>query len=181
MKKITYITGNQNKADFLESYLEHPIEHRKIELHEIQSLDLLEVVKHKVRQAYQHVGGPVVVEDTGLEFVALGKLPGPFIRFFVEELGYENICQLLEGKDRSAIGRCIYGYFDGENEAYFEGVLEGSVAEKPAGENGFGFDKIFISKGYDVTRASLDDEEYKKTYMTLKPIAQLKIFLCTLK
>ncbi len=181
MKTITYITGNQDKADFLASYLEHPVEYVKIDLDEIQSLDLLEVVKHKVRQAYKHVKGPVVVEDTGLEFTAFGKLPGPLIRFFVEELGYDAICNLLEGKDRSAVGRCVYGYYDGKDEAYFEGVLEGSVAEKPAGENGFGFDKIFIPKGHDVTKASLNDEDYKKTYMTLKPIAQLKEFLCTLK
>ncbi len=181
MKTITYITGNQKKADFLEDYLEHPIEHMKIDLDEIQSLDLFEVVKHKVRQAYEHVKGPVVVEDTGLEFKAFGKLPGPLIRFFLDELGYEGICRLVDGKERGAVGRCVYGYFDGKDEAYFEGVLEGSVAEKPAGKNGFGFDKIFIPKGYDVTKASLDDEDYKKTYMTLKPIAQLKEFLCTLE
>ena len=40
MKNITYITGNQKKTDFLAKYLGHPISHQKIDLDEIQSLDL---------------------------------------------------------------------------------------------------------------------------------------------
>ena len=55
MKKIIFITGNQKKADYLIKYLGFPIEHMKLELDEIQSLDLREVVEHKVRQAYEKV------------------------------------------------------------------------------------------------------------------------------
>ncbi|MFA6383501.1 MAG: non-canonical purine NTP pyrophosphatase, partial [Parcubacteria group bacterium] len=86
MKKITFITGNQSKADYLANYLGLPIDHVKIDLDEIQSLDLKEIVTHKVRQAYQKVKKPVIVEDVSLEFKALGGLPGPFIRFFVENM-----------------------------------------------------------------------------------------------
>lgn len=60
--------------------------HEKIELDEIQSLDLGEIVEHKVEQAYEKAQRPILVEDTALEFCALGKLPGTFIRFFVQEL-----------------------------------------------------------------------------------------------
>jgi len=66
MKNITYITGNQHKADYLANYLGHPIEYQKIDLDEIQSLDLRKIVKHKVRQAYDIIKKPVVVEDTSL-------------------------------------------------------------------------------------------------------------------
>jgi inosine/xanthosine triphosphate pyrophosphatase family protein len=45
--------------------------HEKIELDEIQSLDLGEVVEHKVRQAYEIAKKPILVEDTALEFLAL--------------------------------------------------------------------------------------------------------------
>jgi len=63
--------------------------HEKIDMDEIQSLDLDEVVEHKVRQAYEIAKKPILVEDTALEFPALGKLPGTFIKFFIQELGHE--------------------------------------------------------------------------------------------
>ena len=55
MKKVTFITGNQKKADYLIRYLGFPIEHMKLELDEIQSLDLREIVEHKVKQAYEKI------------------------------------------------------------------------------------------------------------------------------
>ena len=86
MQTITFITGNQKKADYLAQYLGLNIEHVKLDLDEIQSLDLREIVEHKVRQAYAKVGKPVLVEDVSLIFSELGKLPGPFIKFFEQEL-----------------------------------------------------------------------------------------------
>ncbi|MEI7720084.1 MAG: non-canonical purine NTP pyrophosphatase [bacterium] len=173
----TFITGNQNKADYLSKYLGYPVEHTKLDLEEIQSLDLREVVQHKVLQAYAKVGKPVLVEDVSLEFKALGRLPGTFIRFFLEELSLEQICALVDGKDRSAVARCIFGYFDGKEEKYFESSMSGSVAEKPAGAGGYGWDPIFIPEGYSVTRAELSEEDDKITYLKIKPFEQLKTFL----
>jgi len=46
---VTFITGNTAKAEYLAKYLGLPIEHQKIELDEIQSLDLRTVVEYKVR------------------------------------------------------------------------------------------------------------------------------------
>ena len=120
MKQITFITGNQKKADYLEKYLGFPIAHTKLDLDEIQSLDIREVVEHKVKQAYAILGSPVLVEDSGIEFCALGKLPGTFTKFFLEELSSETLCSLLDNKDRSAIARCVFAYFDGEKLEFFE-------------------------------------------------------------
>ena len=86
MQSITFITGNQKKADYLARYLGFPIEHIKLDLDEIQSLELQEIVEHKVKQAYAKIKKPVIVEDASLEFTALGRLPGPFIKFFFEEM-----------------------------------------------------------------------------------------------
>ena len=44
MKDVVFITGNQTKADYLAKFLGHPVEHMKVELDEIQSLDFKEVV-----------------------------------------------------------------------------------------------------------------------------------------
>jgi non-canonical purine NTP pyrophosphatase (RdgB/HAM1 family) len=177
MKKITFITGNQSKADYLANYLGLPIDHVKIDLDEIQSLDLKEIVTHKVRQAYQKVKKPVIVEDVSLEFKALGGLPGPFIRFFVENMSPQNICSLLDGKNRKATARCVVGYYDGKRLELFEGKLNGEIAKVPAGKNGFGWDRIFIPDGYKITRASLNEDDDRKTYLKLKPLDKLKKFL----
>jgi predicted subunit of tRNA(5-methylaminomethyl-2-thiouridylate) methyltransferase len=75
MQSITFITGNQKKADYLAKYLGFPIEHIKLDLDEIQSLSLAEIVEHKAKQAYTKVGKPVIVEDVSLEFSVLGRLP----------------------------------------------------------------------------------------------------------
>ena len=177
MKEITFITGNQNKADYLAKYLGYPVDHVKLDLDEIQSLDLKEIVEHKVRQAFQKISKPVIVEDVSLEFEALGGLPGPFIKFFVEKVPFEMICSMVDGKSRKATARCIFGYFDGTNLELLESSLEGEVAKAPAGENGYGWDRIFIPQGYSVTRASLDEEDDRKTYLQIKPFAKLKDFL----
>ena len=181
MKNITYITGNQKKADYLASYLEHPILYQKIDLDEIQSLDLKKIVKHKVRQAYDVIKNPVVVEDTSLEFKALGGLPGPFIKYFDGQMSWEDICSLLNDKDRSATAKCTFGYFDGEEEYYFEGSMAGVIAERPAGDQGFGFNCIFIPQGFKNTMSELNENDYKTVYTTIKPIMQLKDFLIKLE
>lgn len=164
----------------MEKYLGFPIKHQKTDLDEIQSLDLREVVEHKVRQAYASLWKPVLVEDTSLEFCTLGKLPGTFIRFFIQEMWYEKTCRLLDGRDRSAIGRTTYAYFDGERLEFFSGMLRGTIAEKPWFDNWFGWDRIFIPEGYTTTRSELSEEDYKVTYLQVKPIEAVRAFLLSL-
>lgn len=175
---VTFITGNQGKADNLAKHMGTAIAHHKVNLDEIQSMDLHEIVEHKVRQAYDILKTPVLVEDVSLEFIALGRLPGPFVKFFVDESGLEACCRMLDGfDDRSAIGRCSFGYFDGDTVRFFDGELRGKIANQPAGENGFGWDKIFIPEGYDTTRAELNEYDYADVYEVIRPFNQLRDFL----
>ncbi len=176
-KNITFITGNQNKADYLAKYLGFTVQHVKLDLDEIQSLDLKKIVEHKVRQAYEKIKTPVIVEDVSLEFQALGGLPGPFIRFFISKMPLKAICSMIDGKTRKATARCIFGYFDGKNLKLLEGSLDGKISKTPEGENGYGWDKIFIPNGYTKTRASLDEKNDKKTYLQIKPFEKLKKIL----
>jgi non-canonical purine NTP pyrophosphatase (RdgB/HAM1 family) len=175
-----FITGNQNKADYLAGLLGVPLEHKKIDLDEIQSTDLDMIVSHKVQQAYAIARRPVLVEDVSLGFHALGGLPGPFIKFFVErDDGLENLCRMLDGfDDRRARAECVFGYYDGTEITLIRGGLDGSIALHPRGNGGFGWDKIFCPVGYsDTTRAELIREQDEQTYQTIKPIAQLRSFL----
>ncbi len=177
MKDVVFITGNQNKADYFSQLIGHPIDHVKVELDEIQSLDLKEIVKHKLHQAYKQVRRPVLVEDVSLEFSALGRLPGTFIKWFLQDMSYESICKLLEGKDRGAKAKCVFGYFDGTEEIYFEGELAGTIPGSPAGTGGYGWDPIFIPEGFQITRAQLKPEDDLKTYLIIKPIDKVREFL----
>jgi len=174
MKKITFITWNQNKADYLAKYLGFPVDHVKLDLDELQSIDLKEIVEHKVKQAYDIVKSPVIVEDVSLEFEALWGLPWPFIKFFLENTPHETICTMVDWKSRKAKARCVFWYYDWENIEFFEGISEGEIANELAGENWYGWDRFFIPKWYSVTRACLDEENDKKTYLQIKPFEQLK-------
>ena len=181
MKAVTFITGNQHKADYLSRILGVPLKHRAVDITEIQSTSLEEVVEHKVRQAYMVAKCPVLVEDVALEFTVLGGLPGPFIKFFVEAPnGLENLCRMLDSfDDRSAVAARVFGYYDGQQVKLFRAELGGVIAKHPAGNGGFGWDKIFCPDGYEgKTRAELTPDEDAGIF---KPIAAVRQFLTTLK
>ena len=178
-KLPVFITGNQSKADYLSRQLGIDIEHQKVDLDELQSTDLHVIVGHKLRQAYAVVNKPVLVEDVSLSFNALGDLPGPYIKWFVEHAGAEVCCRMLDGfADRSAMIRCTFGYYDGEQMEFFDSELPGSISDHPRGKSGFGFDTFFINEGYDITRAEMTQEENERTYAKLmKPFDKVRDFL----
>ncbi len=174
-----FITGNKNKAEYLSRQLGVKLEHQNIDLLELQSTDLHEIVTHKLQQAYDICQRPVLVEDVSLVFTALGDLPGPYIKWFVEHAGAEACCKMLDGfDDRSAVIRCTFGYYDGATMEFFDSELHGSISDIPRGVNGFGFDTFFINQGYTITRAEMSQEENERTYSELmKPFALVREFI----
>lgn len=180
MKTPVFISGNQNKIDYLSKALGIEVSHQKIELDEIQSADPKVVIEHKVRQAYEIIRKPVLVEDTSLSFNALNGLPGPFVKFFVDMPdGLEKMCRMLDGfEDRSAYGSVVYGYYDGKELRFFEGRLLGEIAIHPVGDGGYGWDRIFKPAGYDgLTRAELSPQKDIETYNMLRDSDGLRDFL----
>ena len=181
--KPVFITGNADKAAYLAKHLGIDLEHQKVDLDEIQSISLETIVEHKVRQAYDIVQQPVLVEDVALGFDALNELPGPFIKFFVDAPnGLEKLCRILDSFDnRDAEAACVYGYYNGQDVRLFRGSLHGIIADSPRGEGGFGWDKIFCPDGYGGrTRAELTPAEDEATYATIKPYDALREFLTRL-
>lgn len=179
MAKVTFITGNQGKADFLAKYLGIAVPHYKLDLDELQSFDLREISEHKVRQAYEKIKKPVLVEDVAFTCEALGKLPGPFIKWFLESLGTEGICRMIDGyKDRRAFGQVCYAYFDGQKVEFFEGRVNGTVPDKPRGSALFGWDFIFIPEGADKTYSEMNDTELDQwSLRTTTVFPEIKEFL----
>src|SRR6266508_2264963 len=99
---LTFVTSSANKLAEVERLLGRLLAQASLTLEEIQAIDLEPVVSHKARQAYAHLGRPVLVEDSGLAFAAWNGLPGALIKWFLATLGTEGICRLLHGETNRA-------------------------------------------------------------------------------
>lgn len=175
---LVFITGNADKAKYLADYFHMPIEHRKLDLPEIQSLSLREVAEDKARRAYAIVGKPVLVEDVSVVFGALFPLPGPLIKWFVATLGNEGMCRLLDGyEDRGMTAEVMFAYCDGKEVRTFSGIVKGTMAKEPRGDGGFGWDRIFIHEGFEKTRAEMTKEEWHEFGMRKIALQKLAKFL----
>jgi len=68
------------------------------------------------------IGGPCITEDTALGFEALGGLPGPYIKYFLESVGHSGLNAMLDGfSTRNAQAICTFAYSAGPG-APFERV-----------------------------------------------------------
>lgn len=178
---VVFVTGNEHKAKWLSRMVGIKLPHEKVDVEEIQSLDLREIIEHKARTAFTQLQRPVVVEDTKLSFRVLGALPGPFIKWFREEIGDAGLCKLLDGyDDRTAFAGAAIAYFDGHELEIFEREYEGTITAEPRGTSGYGWNKIFVPKGADRTLGEMTDEEFAQWYMRIKPIDELTGFLRSL-
>ena len=108
-------------------------------------------------------------EDTGMEVDALNGEPGVYsARYAGENASYEDnvqkVLSRLEGeKNRRARFKTVITYYNAGNFVQFEGITEGTILEQPRGENGFGYDPIFIPDGADKTYAEMTLDE-KNSY-----------------
>jgi inosine triphosphate pyrophosphatase len=178
IKKLTFVTSNKSKAEQLGRHLDFPVVHQKVDVKEIQSLNLKEVVEEKVKEAYKIIKGPVLVEDTSLTFKSFGNLPGPLIKWFLISLGNTGLTKVLNSyKDRAATAEVCFGLYDGEELLFFEGKMEGKISKEPFGESGFGWDPIFIPKGYKKTWGQMSAEEQSKTSIRKIGLKKLEDFL----
>jgi len=182
-KEITFITGNLNKVDELRRYLSFPIQHHTLDLPEIQSLDVCEVATHKAQAAYQQLQVPVLVEDTSLTFNALGKLPGPFIKYHLEEFGLDGLCRLLDPyEDRSAVATTCFALCDADGVSLFNGKRVGTIPTEPCGATSFGWNPIFIPEGETMTWAEMEEIDpaaTSETSMRRLALEKVEMYLTT--
>ena len=179
MTKPVFVTGNPSKAKYFSELIGIEFDHHKLDLDEIQSTDLYKITEDKARRAYDILRRPVLVEDISLHFEALGSLPGPFIKFFVDENdGLEKLCRMLDSfPTRRAHTVVMTTYFDGKTFTHFEGGASGEIALSPRGTGGFGYDAIGCVDGYGgKTRAELNKEDDEKSYLEARPLAVIRDF-----
>ena len=107
----------------------------------------------------------VIADDSGLIVDELkGELGVYSHRFMGEDTPYPEKCseiiRRLQGKNRSARFECCITLLNYKDKPYqFTGIVEGHIGYEYVGENGFGYDPIFIPLGYDVTTAQMSDKE----------------------
>nr|XP_032619087.1 inosine triphosphate pyrophosphatase isoform X3 [Chelonoidis abingdonii] len=119
-RNVVFVTGNAKKLEEVLQILGDAFPYRlvakKIDLPEYQG-EPDEISIQKCREAANQIQGPVIVEDTCLCFNALGGLPGPYIKWFLEKLKPEGLYQLLAGfEDKSAYALCTFAFSTGNPE-----------------------------------------------------------------
>lgn len=103
-------------------------------------------------------------DDSGLEIDALNGEPGVYsARYSGSRDMEQNINLVLEklgdNENRTARFKTVISlYLDGK-QYFFEGAIEGNIIKERKGEKGFGYDPIFIPKGYKETFAEMSAEE----------------------
>ena len=138
----------------------------------------------KARAWAESTGLPAMSDDSGLEVEDLGGIPGVHSARIIGGSDADRTAWLLEqtsGKEnrKAKFVSCIAVVFPDRKEPVIcERECPGTLAEHAAGASGFGYDPIFIPKGYDKTFAELGDETKKKIShraLAIKGIAEMLI------
>ncbi len=134
----------------------------------------------KSKTIFDKFGKPVFSDDSGLEVLALDMAPGVYSARYAgtqrsDEDNMDKLLNALEShSDRRARFRAVFALIiDGKAEM-LEGVVNGRIGEQKKGNNGFGYDPIFIPENYDRTFAELTDEEKNKLSHRFRAVQQLK-------
>lgn len=175
MRNLVFATGNSHKLQevqslFKEGFALSCLKDVNITEEIPETADnLVDNALQKAWYVYNKCGIPCFADDTGLEVEALNGAPGVYSARYAGEQKDSKLNMLLllknmTGKEnRNARFRTIIAYID-ENaqEHIFEGEIRGQIIENMAGENGFGYDPIFVPEGYDKTFAQLSSETKNK-------------------
>ena len=175
MKKIIFATGNADKMKEIREILAD-LDAEILSMKEagIQA-DIVEDGKTfeenaviKATAISKLTGEIVLADDSGLEIDYLNKEPGVYsARYMGEHTDYHtknaSLIKRLEGvpdEKRTARFVCaIAAVVPGHEPIVVRGTIEGYIGDKPAGENGFGYDPIFYVPDLNCSTAELSPEE----------------------
>ncbi|MBQ1376675.1 MAG: RdgB/HAM1 family non-canonical purine NTP pyrophosphatase [Lachnospiraceae bacterium] len=172
--KIIFMTGNAGKLREIKALYEDlgleilTMKEAGIEAEiEEDGATFAENALIKARAAGPLTDAIIMGEDSGLEIDALLKLPGIYSARFLAGLSYDVINKMLseklktlpEEKRTARFVADLAAVFPDGTEDVTEGVIEGRIAEEPAGENGFGYDPVFYVPELGKTTAQVSMEE----------------------
>lgn len=190
MEKLVFATNNRHKLEEVSAMTGGTI--KIVSLAEIGCHDDIPETAdtfqgnalQKAAYVYEHFGLPCFADDSGLEVDCLGGIPGVLSARYAGEHGNSeaNIAKLLDAmkgsENRKADFKTVVALIlpDGKTE-FFEGRVDGVITMEKRGEEGFGYDPIFIPDGYDKTFAELGENIKNKISHRAKAIAALCEYL----
>ncbi len=176
---LFFVSGNRHKFEEISKILKKNSIHlkwKKMFLFEKKGLSLKETAKAKAREAFNAIGKPLIVEDTGVFFEAFNNFPGAQAKRFFEELGFEGLLKKLEGKPREARFETIICFTrNGKKFHFFKGVLCGKIDSRVHNpqKDVLPYEKIFIPNGFNCTLSHL--ARSKKNEFSHRAIAAAKL------
>lgn len=191
--KLVFATNNKHKLDEVRKITaQHNIE--VVSLADIHCHDEIpetaDTLEGNALQKAQYIqdkfGLDCFADDTGLEVEALDNAPGVYSARYAgpghdSEANMQKLLQEMEGKtNRKARFRTVIALIIGDKQYCFSGIVNGTITTEKKGENGFGYDPIFIPEGYEQTFAELGDSVKNKISHRAKAVEQLNHFLANL-
>ena len=170
MKTLYFITSNKGKL--LEARtkfqdLNIDIVQQDIGYPEIQTDSLEDVARFGAEHVQKRFNHPFILEDAGLFIDVLDGFPGVYSAYILYRIGCSGILKLMEGfhdNKRKATFRSVYAFYEpGKKIKLFVGECRGTISNKVLGEQGFGYDPIFIPDNEDKTFAQMNTQE-KNSY-----------------
>lgn len=168
--KITEVTDMLNSKKLTVKPVLEPIL-------EIQSQDMDEIVTDKVIKAFEKIGRPLIVEQTGLLLHDLGGLPGGLTQIFWDSLQADKFSDYFASSVKiNATAKTVVGFCDGREIRLFSGEIDGTIVNPPRGNRAFQWDCIFQPEGFNETFAEMGDRK-KDISMRKKALEKLKVYL----
>lgn len=144
----------------------------------------------KARAIAKVTGLPTLADDSGISVDALNGMPGIFSARWAGGHGDDGanlsllLAQLTDVPDRrrGAAFVCAVAYVDPDapvaagsetSEVVAQGEVRGSLIHAPRGDNGFGYDPIFVPDGFDVTTAEMSGEQKDELSHRRRALEQL--------
>ena len=189
MRTLTFATNNEKKAEEVRSVLGNgwlikTLKESGIEIDIPEPHNTLEEnAREKSSVIHQLTGGDCFSEDTGLEVETLNGEPGVrSARYAGEERGFdaniEKLLQKMQGStDRRARFRTVISYIQGNNEFQFEGICNGIIIDEKRGNEGFGYDPVFVPDGDTRTFAEMSMADKNRFSHRKKAMDKLIYFL----
>lgn len=172
--KLVFATHNPNKFKEIKSLLPCHIE--LLSLTDIGCDEDIEETGNtidenaiiKAEYVRNHYGYDCFADDTGLEVESLAGAPGVYsARYAGDEKNdaanlEKLLSQLEKREDRSARFKTVIALNLKGHENLFTGICEGTILKEKRGEQGFGYDPVFLPKGFDKSFAEMELSEKSK-------------------
>lgn len=194
MKKLVLATDNENKINEIKDILSDlPIEilsKAEIGLENLKVIEdgktLIDNSLKKAREISKHTDYLVVADDTGLFVEKLDGNPGVYSSRYAGEDGndkknVELLLKNLNGEESRAYFETVICLITEDKKEYIvSGKCFGKLLATVRGENGFGYDPVFLPDGFDRTFAELGSKQKNEISHRRKAIENLREILIQL-